>query len=108
MLNGTKQFESSIGLNPYESLANAIIVSACDDYMETSKMILKLKHREEALAKIGVTLSETDKNALISAEKGKADCLMFFRSDWYVALTSLDPEFLVKKLEKELEKYGND
>ena len=62
-------------MDPYEELANAIIVQACKDY--------RLTDNEEELKEIED----------------------FFHSDWFAVLTSLDPDLLITKLRKEKRKY---
>lgn len=32
----------------------------------------------------------------------KEECLRFFRSGWFKALTEIDPEYLIKKLDEEV------
>ena len=66
----------------YEELANAIVVQAAKDYWEASH---KLKNGR--------------KNS--EAQYTKAECLRFFRSHWFAALTSIDPEFLIRNLDRE-------
>jgi hypothetical protein len=58
-------------MNPYEELANAIVLQAVKDYR----------------------LNE-DKRELASIEP-------FFRSAWFSTLTSINPEMLISKLRKE-------
>lgn len=58
-------------MNPYEDLANAIILLAVKDYRLTDN------ERE---------LQEIDR---------------FFRSGWFGVLSKVDPEFLIKELQKE-------
>ena len=67
--------------NPYERLANAIIVQASKDYMAS----LRKKKRNPGSA---------------SAEHDITECERFFRSGWYQALTSVDGEYLIAKLRK--------
>lgn len=67
-------------LNPYESLANAIIVQACEDYRSAL--------RNENTSKIYVL------------ER-------FFRSEWYSFLTPLDGDFLIRLLKKEYKDENN-
>ena len=62
-------------MDPYENLANAIIVQACKDYRLTEDEA-QLKEIEQ-----------------------------FFHSQWFSALTSLDPDLLIKELRKEKRKY---
>lgn len=58
-------------MNPYEELANAIVLQAVKDYR-----------------------LHDDENALTSIER-------FFRSDWFSTLTSINPEMLITRLRKE-------
>lgn len=58
-------------MNPYEELANAIVLQAVKDY--------RLHDDEQELASIE----------------------RFFRSGWFSTLTSINPEMLISKLRKE-------
>lgn len=62
-------------MNPYEELANAIVLQAVKDY--------RLHDDEQELA---------------SLER-------FFRSGWFSTLTSINPEMLISKLRKEKVRY---
>jgi len=62
-------------MNPYEELANAIVLQAVKDY--------RLPDDEQELASIE----------------------RFFRSGWFNTLTSIDPEMLISKLRKEKVRY---
>lgn len=62
-------------MNPYEELANAIVLQAVKDY--------RLHEDEQELASIE----------------------RFFRSGWFNTLTSIDPEMLISKLRKEKVRY---
>ena len=62
-------------MNPYEELANAIVLQAVKDY--------RLHDDEQELASIE----------------------RFFRSGWFNTLTSIDPEMLIAKLRKEKVRY---
>lgn len=66
----------------YEELGNAIVIQAAKDYREAFH---KLKNGR--------------KNT--EAQYTKAECLRFFRSHWFSALTSIDPEFLIRNLDRE-------
>lgn len=68
--------------DPYEKLANAIIVQASKDYMTN----LRKKKRNPGSA---------------SAEHDIKECERFFCSDWYQVLTSVDGEYLMGRLRKE-------
>lgn len=74
-------------LDPYDSLANGIILQAVKDYRDANKK-----------------LSRGRKNQ--AAQQMKDECLRFFHSRWFTALTDVDPEFLVKKLDEEVEHDG--
>lgn len=69
--------------NPYERLANAIILSAVSDYRAALK---KVKRNPKCKAAIDESLQ---------IEK-------FFRSPWHQQLTSVDGEFLIRKLQDEI------
>ena len=62
-------------MNPYEELANAIVLQAVKDY--------RLHEDERELASIE----------------------RFFRSGWFSTLTSINPEMLISKLRKEKVRY---
>jgi len=69
-------------LDPYEALANAIIQQAAKDYMDALRKLKRNpKHRE----------------SLATAK----ECEEFFRSDWFHALTKVDSEYLLQRMQKE-------
>ena len=70
-------------MDPYENLANAIILQAVKDYRSALR---KLKRKP------GNTLARAE---IDSIER-------FFRSAWYTALTSVDGEMLIRKLNEEV------
>ena len=72
-------------MDPYEKLANAIIIQAARDY-------------RTALRK----LRRNPRNHLAQAEAESIE--RFFRSGWFQTLTSLDGEVLIEKLHREV--YG--
>ena len=67
----------------YENLSNAIVLQAVTDYRLALKRLKKHPNNEDAL--------ET-----------KLEVERFFRSDWYALLTSVNPEMLIAKLNKEV------
>lgn len=71
-------------MTPYENLANAIIIQACKDYRKAYKRYLR-RYRS------------TDKpdDELVELEN-------FFRSDWYNTLTSIDGEYIMARIRKEV------
>jgi hypothetical protein len=70
-------------MNPYEELANAIVLKAVKDYREALGIL---------------RYNPNDKDASISKEEIER----FFRSGWFGLLTKLDPEMLISRLRKEV------
>ena len=69
--------------DPYERLANAIILQAVADYRVALK---KIKAHPK------------DRKAIDEA----LEIERFFRSGWYSRLTSVDGEYLIKRLQEEI------
>ncbi len=70
--------------DPYENLANSIVLLAVKDYRDALKKLKKWQRNE-------------------AAQIMKAEVERFFRSAWYRELTSVDGEFLISKLQAEVE-----
>lgn len=70
-------------MDPYEKLANAIILQAVKDYRAARR---KLKRNP--------------RNHLAQAEIDSIE--RFFRSQWYGCLTEVDGEMLIRKLKEEV------
>lgn len=70
-------------MDPYEKLANAIIVQAAKDYRAAAR---KLKRNP--------------RNHLAKAEADSIE--RFFRSGWYKCLTEVDGKMLIRKLKEEV------
>ena len=70
---------------PENALANAIIVQAVIDYLEAKK---------------GFRVDRRDPDVTIR------ECELFFHSDWFMVLTDMDPDLLMEKLEKEVQKQS--
>lgn len=70
--------------DPYENLANSIILLAVKDYRAALKKLKKWPRNE-------------------SAKTMEDEVERFFRSAWYRELTSVDGEFLISKLQAEVE-----
>lgn len=68
----------------FQDLANAVVVRAAKDYRRALKRLIKFPSSHSA------------KQAIMQLE-------VFFRSDYYKLLTSLDGERLIEKLKQELE-----
>lgn len=69
--------------NPYEALANAIVLQAVNDYRAALKKVKKNPNNREAL------------DEALQIER-------FFRSQWYQVLTSVDGEYLINRLRREV------
>ena len=69
-------------LDPYQELANAIVVMAAKDYRHA----LRIQRRNPDSQAAKIKIDEIER---------------FFRSDWYRLLTDVDGEMLIKKLREE-------
>jgi Tfp pilus assembly protein PilE len=69
--------------DPYENLANAVVSVAAKDYLAALK---KVKRKA------------TNKDAMQEA----MDLERFFHSAWYAQLTSVDPDYLIRRLRNEV------
>ena len=69
-------------MDPYEALANEIVLAAVKDYRESRKSLKLNPDSIMARAKV----DEVER---------------FFRSDWYKLLTTIDGEDLLRRLEVE-------
>lgn len=70
-------------INPYERLANAIILQAVHDYRRARKILVKNPKSEAAI------------KHLISCER-------FFCSEWFTELTNTDGSTLLRQLQTEV------
>lgn len=81
-----KQYKTQIGNHHtedgYEQLANAIIVQAVKDYRNSLKRLKKHPYCDVALTT-------------------KLDTEQFFHSVWFTALTDIDPDGLIRRLNTE-------
>jgi len=69
-------------MDPYEELANAIVLQAVKDYRQALKLLSENPHSRSAMAAV----NEIER---------------FFRSEWYETFTSVDGEMLMRKLREE-------
>lgn len=69
--------------DPCENLANAIVLQAVTDYRTALKKVKANPRNKDAI------------NEALDIER-------FFRSDWYHTLTSVDGEFLIRRLQEEI------
>lgn len=80
-------------MDPYERLANAIVVQAAEDYREARRTKKELDEKERMTAK--------DEAKYFEADKMEKDCEKFFRGDWIKALTKVDGKVILQKLREE-------
>ena len=80
--NATKE---EVNFDPYEELANAVVIQACNDY----KRVYKQSLRRGGMVEPNPELEELEE---------------FFRSDWYKKLTEVDGEYLMERLKDEVKK----
>ena len=69
-------------LDPYQELANAIVIMAAKDYRHA----LRIQRRNPDSQAAKLKIDEIER---------------FFRSDWYRLLTNVDGEMLINKLREE-------
>ncbi len=69
--------------DPYERLANAIVLQAAADYRRALKAVRRNPSNRTAV------------DEALKTEK-------FFRSGWYGILTSVDGEYLIQRLQEEI------
>jgi hypothetical protein len=67
------------GSDPYENLANAIVAQAARDYLTALRRLKKNPENRTAM------------DEAMRLEN-------FFHSGWYGVLTSIDPDYLIRKL----------
>lgn len=83
---------------PYEDFGNAIIVRACDDYVDALKVLKKPKPTDPKKEKAWIA---NQCNALQEIR----NINRFFRSRLYSFITSVDPDYIIQRLIKE---HGNE
>lgn len=69
--------------DPYERLANAIVIQAAEDYRAALKRIRRNPNNRDAVEEA------------LQLER-------FFRSGWYQVLTSVDGEYMIQRLQEEI------
>ena len=80
---------------PYENLANAIIIQAAKDYKSVVRQLKKTPVPEP------VTL-KSEKKEYEQLLTKKSEILRFFNSAWYMTLTNVDPQIIIRNIEKEV------
>lgn len=83
-----KTSKDEVSYDPYEEVANAIVIQACNDYKNAYR---------RSLHKVGIA-GEADEEL--------AELEEFFCSDWYKKLTEVDGEYLMERLRNEVLEKG--
>ena len=71
--------------DPYTNLANAIVTQAAMDYLAALKKLKRSRNNKMAMAEA------------MELER-------YFHSGWYGELTSVDPDYLIRRLREEVSK----
>ena len=79
---------------PYEDFGNAIIVRACEDYVQALKQLKKPKPNDPKKEKSWVTKQYNALQEIRNINR-------FFRSRLYSFITSVDPEYIIQRLIRE-------
>jgi hypothetical protein len=80
------RFKPRTDFDPYERLANAVVLRAVKDYRYACKKLAKHPEKESALRR-------------------KKECETFFQSDHFSLFTALDGRQLLKKLREEVSEH---
>ena len=86
-------------MNPYEELANAIVLQAAKDFVPTYRAWQKYKAIDTK--KMDEKRKKRYDVKLKKLKKEFDEVQHFFGSDWYYSLTSVDHRLILKKLNKE-------
>jgi hypothetical protein len=84
LIKKKKKVEQIVDNTGCEELANAIILQACKDYKSAYRRYLRRYRQPDRL------------------DPELAELERFFRSDWYKTLTSVDGEYLMKRMREEV------
>ncbi|MBE6707515.1 MAG: hypothetical protein E7577_07755 [Ruminococcaceae bacterium] len=84
MKNEKVTIKEDVSFDPYEELANAIVIQACHDYKKAYK---------QSLRRSGI-VGEADEEL--------AELEAFFRSDWYKQLTEVDGEYIMERIRNDV------
>lgn len=79
---------------PYEDFGNAIIVRACEDYVQALKQLKKPKPSDPKKENAWVTKQYNALQEIRNINR-------FFRSRLYSFITEVDPDYIIQRLIKE-------
>lgn len=89
----------SIRNDGYVNLANAIVEKAAEDYLSYKKRLYLLGYDGDPY--------DERKGVMETLDKLK-DVGRFFKSKWYMTLTNLNSDVLVRKLDQEFEEWKKE
>ena len=73
--------------DPYIRLAEAIVVRACDDYRNPREAFRGVRYYMKSTSELETYV--------------RSEVERFIRSEWFMLITTLDPELLIEKLREE-------
>lgn len=83
---------------PWEDFGNAIIVRACDDYVQALKQLKKPKPSDPKKEKAWIAKQYNALQEIRNINR-------FFKGRLYSLITSVDPDYIIQRLIKE---HGNE
>ncbi len=87
-------------MNPYENLANAIVIQAVKDYRQSIRFLKRHPHTPD----LDTEEATKDKrkrvlrDRIIKNESERDDVERFFRSGWFETLSNPDGDVLLRKV----------
>lgn len=84
--------------DPYNELAKEIVAQIAEDYIKSSRYIVKCGHKSD--------LSKNQYNRLVIAIKHRAEDIIFFESERPFILCGVDGKFILRTLNKRLINNG--
>lgn len=87
-------------MEPYENLANAIILQAVKDYRQAMRFLKRYPHTPDLDTDEAVHDKRKSglRAMIIKKENERDDIECFFRSGWFVAITNLNGVALLNKV----------
>ena len=90
-------------IDAYENLANAIVMTAVQDYLPYYKALQC--HKELRTEGLSDKALKNYNKELRKLEKQFDELIDFFYSPWFTVLTGVDPQLILAKLEAEVDEY---
>ena len=93
-------------MTPYETLAKAIVTQAIADYIPYYTALEK--HRAIDTSLFDKDMLKKYNKELAKLERDFDDLVDFFYSPWFTQLTDLDPQLILDKLGKEIDRRDSE